>query len=387
MVEHKSLKVSTKAAEALDGSITFHFFDPSGAPLDVTGAKARFSELCGQKDDSCWQSLDRTNEGFTAAALTPHQETLVEAEATVKGRSVSFVPALVSVGCNQKKAVQLYMREEPQGRTALAADKVTLTLNAHRCVGRDDHRDRSGAARIVRATAEPTTQEQGLTHRTTATKRPALINADIVAGKALFALQKDTTYRFYAQMEEECANTCPAFPFTWLADEDKEISICVEPRERAISLLFVDSCGKAVAPTEVLWDQRGRTEPLPAAHGGTCTLTGLTVGPLRLLSKSYRFRPEEVSVDDRMNQAHVFEAIKLHAPVEEVNEIILEFAEKIKEGEHGAFRILTVEGKLIETLEARGPQPVRYLPIEHAPLMIQAWRNGKMIEQVHHPGH
>ncbi|MGA8270582.1 MAG: hypothetical protein WB919_03425 [Candidatus Sulfotelmatobacter sp.] len=155
-----------------------------------------------------------------------------------------------------------------------------------------------------------------------------------------------------------------------------------------MTLLFVDSCGRALEPSEVFVDHGGQTQVLPAAQGGTYALTGMEEGRLKLVSRSWRFRPDEVEVVDRMNQVHLFEATAVHAPMGSVEreEIVLEFAEKLREGEHGAFRILTIEGRLVETIHA-GSEPARYYPAGGEPLMIQAVRNGAVLEQILHPGH
>jgi hypothetical protein len=266
------------------------------------------------------------------------------------------------------------------------ADKTTLTLNAHRCVSRDDHRDRTGAARIVWAAAEPIPHAQPDPTTSAAAKKPVPVLASIIDGIAFFSLHKNRNYLIDGRLEEECASTCPTFPFSWCADEDQELSICVEPRERVVSVLMVDPCGKAVDPTGVLVEHGGKTQQLPAGQAGTYTLTGVEVGRVRLLSQSYRFNPHEILVDDRMNQAHVLEATRLNfqPSSEDLDELVLEFGDEIKEGEEALFRILTLEGKLIETLAAGSGKPVRYLAPQDEPIMIHACVNGKTVgQQVH----
>ncbi|MGD0567358.1 MAG: hypothetical protein ABSA78_03045 [Candidatus Sulfotelmatobacter sp.] len=400
MAEKKNIKASSsqmlEAAEAANVStVTMSFYDSKGTLLNqLTDLKARARELCGQKEDACWQDIKQGENSSATFPVPVGQTMLVEAKGTIPSgadetsdKLVPFVPALAYVGCGQTKNLKMF--EAAPAAVSPQADKVTLTITGHRCVSKDDHRDRMSAAKITSATAELVPSAQIGPDATAKGKKPAPIAATILDGIAFFSLQKNTDYCFHVRLEGECVNTCPPFPFTWLADEDRELSICVEPRERMVSLLFVDSCGKAVEPSDVLVDQGGgRTQPLLTGRSGTYTLTGLQVGRLRLLSKSYRFTPHEIRVDDRMNQAHVFEAIKVPGldRTGDVEEIVLEFAEKIKEGEHGSFRILTLEGKLVETFDAGSGQLVRYSPSDHEPLMIQALRNGQVIDQVVHPG-
>jgi hypothetical protein len=384
----------TQAAELLAAgiwaSLRIQLLSHEGNPLtNLEEAKARVSELCGQKEGACWQTLSLDPNGCSTVVVNSDKyDMVIDVEGKDSSGHVGFYSTVVRVGCGHGEDIKI-LEKRPE-ISSLKADTVTLSIGAHRCVSRDDHRDRMGTARITRATAQQIPPLPMRERDTKApTKKPASIPATILEGIAFFNLPKNIGYLIDARLEEECASTCPSLPFTWPgADKDEEISICAEPRERVVSLFFVDPCGKAVEPTDVLLDQEGRKQPLPTAKGGTYTLTGLEVGRLRLVSRGYRFRPDEIPVDERMNQAHVFEAIQLQRMTgsESVDEIVLEFAEKIKEGDHGSYRILTLEGKIIETLEAGSGQPVHYRPADHEPLMIQALHNGKVIEQVMHPG-
>src|ERR1700727_1610683 len=362
MADKKNVKESDpQTAESAGAWIKMYFRHYDGKPLNLTNVKARASELCGQKDEGCWQDLGEPTDRGTTFKVAPNQDVLIDAKGEVSGNPWSFYPALVSVDCGKTAEANMIARQHraPSPQT----DKTTLALNAHRCVSRDDHRERTGAVKIIRAAAERMPPAHVDSDKNDAMK-PVVLPATILDDyNALFSLQQNLNYLIYLELEEECARPCPAFPFSWYADEDKEISICVEPRERVVSVLMVDPCGKAVDPTGVLVEHGGRTQPLPAGQAGTYTLTGVDVGRVRLLSQSYRFTPHEILVDDRMNQAHVLEATKLPvlADSEDLDELLLEFADEIKQGEEALFKILTLEGKLIETLEVGRGKRTRYL--------------------------
>jgi hypothetical protein len=391
LMAEKKTKSSDQQAVALaranSTSINLCFFQADGSPVSgLTGVEARASSPCGG-EEGCWQKLDTSNQ-----LLAPTGKMLqIDAQGTVneKGGSctVSFLPALVTLGCDKGNPLEVCMelKECPPTRE----ENLTVTLRAHRCVSREDHGDRVSVARIASATAEPflTKRLKNPAQLPTALfKKPVTLPATIVDGVAFFNLPKGN-FRFDACLEEECASTRPSFPFTCCVDEDSEICICAEPRERVVTLLFVDACGNACGPTEVFLDHEGQTRALPEGQGGTYRLTGLEAGRLRLISRGYRFKPEEIHLDHRMNQVHLFEATAVVGAIGSVEreEIVLEFAEKLEEGDQGSFKILTLEGKLVDTIDAGSGRPVLYSPTDGQGLMIQGWRNGVVVDQICHP--
>ncbi len=398
MADRKNIKdgglQTLEAANAESApSVTMFFCDSKGTLIDqLTDLKARASEPCGRNEDPCWHDIKQRKDGSAMFPVPAGQTVFVEAKGTIPGvegatdKRVSFVPGLVNLCYGQTKNIKMF--EAPAAAASPQADRVTLTITTHRCMNKDDHSERRGSARIVSATAEQIPYERSESHQAQGaiTKKPASIAATILEHVAFFTLQKNTDYRFHMRLEEECAKTCPPFPFTWCADKDREISICVEPRERVVTLMFVDSCGKAVEPSEVLVDQGEGWRQQPKGQGGACTLTGVRAGRLRLLSDGYKFRPEEIHVDERMNQAHVLEATKIQTTIEsgEVEEIFLEIAEEIGQGEQALFNILTLDRKLIKTLKAAGGKAV-YRATADETCLIQAVVGGRVCgEQMHY---
>jgi hypothetical protein len=359
-----------------------------GAPIsNVKGMKVRASNMCGQKEDGCWQVLTPQQSGSWGTFSVPSNQMMrIEAEATISGQQgneqVPLITTVGSFGCEQPaRAITMYATQQeiapPQD------ESVTVSLIAHRCVNKDDHRDRMRTTRITSATAEVC---DGTKSQTSNATKPTRIAGTILDDIVIFKLEKDKNYLFRARFEEECANTCPTFPFASCADGDKEISICVEPRERVVNLLCIDACGKAVEP-DFFVDQGEGWKQQSKGQGGTYTLTGLRAGRLRLLSENYRFTPEEIQVDERMNQAHVLEATKIHDQIEqgEAEEIFLEIAEEIEQGEQALFNILTLDGRLIKTLKAENGGTTYSAAVDQ-PYVIRAVVDGKVCgERTHFP--
>jgi hypothetical protein len=354
----------------------------------LTKLKARASNMCGQKEDGCWQMLTSQQQSGAWGTLSvpSNQMTRIEAEATISGQQgdeqVPLIPTVGSFGCEQPaRTITMFATQEeivpPQD------ESVMVSLIAHRCVNKDDHRDRTRTTRITSATAEVC---DGTKSQTSNATKPARITGTILDDIVIFKLEKDKNYLFRARFEEECANTCPTFPFVSCADRDKEISICVEPRERVVNLLCIDACGKAVEP-DFFVDQGEGWKQQSKGQGGTYTLTGLRAGRLRFRSENYKFTPEEIQVDERMNQAHVLEAKKVQTTVDSggIEEIFLEIAEEIGQGEQALFNILTLEGKLIKTLKAENGRAT-YSAAADQPYLIRALVDGKVCgEQMHFP--
>jgi hypothetical protein len=357
--------------------VSIALWDSPGNAFTGQNAKARVGSGCQDDSQSCWQPIN-SDSPLTAPANKIVQ---IEAQAELSGEPAHFYPFIGKFDCEKNSRINMY--RVPAKEALTRGNTVELVVKAHLCNGRDDHRDQNRPARIAWATAQD--QSVGKPDSGTQPGRQRPVTAAILDHVALFNVQSDHQYLIEVRLEDRCATTCPS-SFS-VPGSIGELSICAQPRERVVTLLFVDGCGKPVDPSDVLIDERGSVQKLPAGLGGTYTLTGVEAGSLRFLSSVYDLRPREIHVDERMNQAHVVEAICTvpAANSREADKIFLQIDQEIGEGLRAFFEVLTLEGKLLKTLDAENGKAV-FHATDDQPCMIKALVGNTVVgETMHHP--
>lgn len=387
----------SKAGSGDTTNVTVQLYSTNGAPLQwdaengVESVTATVGELCGGDGQTCPETFtsrsDSSSKGYVQFDLSIPPMKMVRIDLAVQYKNspapALCKPTITMVDCEEHRRIDLEVPS--QAITQPKATTTTLILEGHWCSNKDVRHDRRGTVEISSASAKLLwmTGKRGVDQPPA--KNPT-IQATLQSGAALLLLQSGGTYEITFALKEKFARSCPGMPFVfdvgWTGE--KTLPICVEPCERVVALFFVNSCGQPAVPGDVFRDND--VHAMTINEGGVSSFSGAKVGRVRLTSRNYELRPNEIDVDERMAQAHVIEALpKTHALAGAANleEIVLEFAEEIKQGERAFFRIMTLEGKLIETVEAGSGKAV-YCPPTDEPLMIHALRNGKLIDQVMH---
>jgi hypothetical protein len=387
----------SKAASGDRTNVTVQLYSTSGAPLQwgaengVESVTAIVGELCGGDGQTCGQTFtsrsDSSSKGYVQFSLSIPPMKMVRIDLAVQYKNAAAPalckPTITMVDCEEQRKIDLEV--PPQAITPPKATTTTLILEGHWCSNKDVRHDRRGTVEIASASAKLLwmTGKKGVDQPPA--KNPT-IQATLQSGAALLLLQSGGTYEITFALKEKFARSCPGMPFVfdvgWTGE--KTLPICVEPCERVVALFFVNSCGQPAVPADVFRDND--VHAMTINEAGVCSFNAAKVGRVRLSSRNYELRPTEIEVDERMAQAHVIEALPRTlalAGAANFEEIVLEFAEEIRQGERAFFRIMTLEGKLIETLEAGSGKAV-YCPPTDEPLMIHALRNGKVIDEVMH---
>jgi hypothetical protein len=398
-----SAEPKNKLAAASWGTVNIGLLDCEGKPLVLSsGSKVcgrmRVLGQCKQLEDTCWQELTANETGkspWWRLTNVPLNRTMViEAQATQQsdqadGNVMKFTHALVNFDCGPTTQT-VSMRQLP-GLSPLQKESVTLALRAHRC-GRDGQHERGDVARFAWATAEPADPDQSTQSKSSENgpSKSSPIRANIIDGAAFLQLKKGG-YLIDGELEERCARTCPSMPVYYCVERDEELSICAESRERSLTLLVKDSCGNSFTkPTDIFWEQDGNLQPLPSCQAeGTYLLNGIARGRLRLVSASLSLSHHEFEVhEDDWNLAHVVTVLRERPALTSsagLDQLVLDLGREIKKGEHVLFRILTLEGELIKTIEA-GNGKTEYFANQDQAIMIHAVVDGNVVgEQMHNP--
>jgi hypothetical protein len=397
----KPVSTPTLNTAGTTGTIAMQFFDESAGFLSLGSAQVRVRELCKEQPEPCWGPVTlNTNPTTNVTTSEPfnvptNEMLLIEAQGMIDedgggdGTKANFIPAVCRLDCGQAKT--LVMKRRPDSVASQQTDTVTLAVKAHRCESKEGHREQTGGAKITwaTATAAPAESNRPRQGEVVNQAKPMSIRATIIDDAAFLTLKKGGYY-IDGALGEDCATTCPSFPFYYCVDRDEEISICAVPPERMLTLVFRDRCGNAVAQPEVFWEQRGTTpKSLPeSTGGGTFTLKGVSAGRVRFISTTGRCAPDGLDVreeDWKRAEVITYQDVSLPASAKGMDKILLDMGREIRKEERAQFRVLNLERELIETIEAEDGRAV-YPAEQDLPLLIQAVVGGSVIgEQVHQP--
>lgn len=390
----KPVSTPTLNTAGTTGTIVTQFIDETG-PLSLASVQVRVRGLCKEQPEPCWTTLKQNtnpNDPTWELSNVPANEMLlIEAQGTIDdvATNANFIPAVCRLDCGQTKT--LIMKRRPDSVASQQTETVTLAVKAHRCESTDGHREQTGGAKITWATATAAPAEQtprqqaGVANH----RKPTPIRATIIDDAAFLTLKKGG-YWIDGGLNEDCATTCPSFPFYYCVDRDEEISICAVPPERMLTLVFRDRCGNSVAQPEVFWEQRGTNpQPLPkSTGGGTFTLKGVSAGRVRFISTTGRCAPDGLDVreeDWKRAEVITYQDVSAPASAKGIDRILLDMGREIRKEEKAQFRVLNLERELIETIEAEDGKAV-YSAEQDLPLLIQGVVGGNVVgEQVHQP--
>jgi hypothetical protein len=343
---------------------------------DVTEVLYTVSDTCGE-DQGCPNSKKQAS-GAVGFQTRVRAGTMarIDASVTYSGAAepVKCLPMIMSVACGEKNCSITMLAPPPPSQLTAAEAPQLILRTLWRTKGGDREEEGPEITAVnIKALGDATSDS---------CSRP------VVQGSgALLKLVRDQTYEVMAEFREDYACACPPLPMhvhvCW--EGTRELPIFLERCERMVALFFVDSCGRPVVPSDVLRD--GQVLPMNVSQGGLCSFHAERTGRVRLSSQDCEFRPNEIKVDERMKQAHVIEAIRrtaVSAISEGIEEIFLEIAEEIKQGEQAFFKILALDGKLIQTVKADKGR-AHLADLDH-PCLIQAFVGGNCVgEQPHYP--
>jgi hypothetical protein len=392
----KPVITSTLGTGGTTGTITLQFLDENTGYMGLASAQVRVRGLCKDQPEPCWGTASpSSNAGVTTwevSNVPANEMLLVDAQGTLDddaGTKANFFPAVCRLDCGQTK--NLIMKRIPDDSPSQQTDTVTLAIKAHRCESKEGHREQTGGARVTwaTATAAPAQTTRGRQPGALNQTKPPAIRATIIEGAAFLTVKKGG-YWIDGALDEDCATTCPSFPFYYCVDRDEELSICATPLERMLTLVFRDRCGNAVAQPDVFWEQRG-TAPqyLPkSTGGGTYTLKGVSAGRVRFISTTGRCAPDGLDIreeDWKRAEVITYQEVSVPASAKGMDKILLDMGREIRKEEKAQFRVLSLERELIETIEADNGKAV-YSAEQDLPLLIQGVVGGSVVgEQVHQP--
>ncbi len=392
----KPVSTPIVAGVATTGTIALQFFDDMAGYLPLASAQVRVRGLCKDQPEPCWGTASQISNAavptWEVSNVPANEMLLVDAQGILDDgaeTNANFYPAVCRVDCGQTK--NLIMKRIPEDFPSQQSDTVTLAIKAHRCEGKEGHREQTGGANITRATATaaPAQPVRGQQPGAVNQPKPPAIRATIIEGGAFLTVKKGG-YWIDGALDEDCATTCPSFPFYYCVDRDEELSICATPLERMLTLVFRDRCGNAVAQPDVFWEQRGTTpQPLPkSTGGGAYTLKGVSPGRVRFISTTGRCAPDGLDIreeDWKRAEVITYQDTSVPASAKNMDKILLDMGREIRKEEKAQFRVLNLERELIETIEADDGKAV-YSAEQDLPLLIQGVVGGSVIgEQVHQP--
>jgi hypothetical protein len=343
-------------------------------------------QVSGQKSDSqTWATYQTPIRWNGVIAL--------DAEGVDGAGKIIFPRTVVSVRCGESKTVPLYGQLAPEPKTQI--EMATVVLQARVCGNSSDRRETMRTPEILSARAEAVPVKQTTTGKQSAKKGTALqtkqlpsVAATVDKERALFSLPKGSSYTFDVQVKEGHLRCSLGTPFQYTVSEEKEqiIPVYFEAAERVVALFTVGPDGHAASIPD-LQVEKGRATSI-VNHDGYSTLTGVEPGELKLKSSSFHLQPDRFHIDESMAQSHVIHASPRQAeaakPNEEYEEIVLDLQKLLAEDEVAILRILTPEGKVIETFDAKRGDLVRYHAKSDQPLLIQASINGRLVDEVVH---
>jgi hypothetical protein len=295
---------------------------------------------------------------------------------------VAFERMVVSVRCGENKSAIMHGRTEHKQppQTELAR----VVFEAHVCGQKTGSRQhRAPKIKSASATLWAGGKEAGSTK-----SHPVVAKVD--GTRAFMSLQKDEKYTISVQVEDGYSNCSLGTPFLFVVGEENEqfVPVYFDAAERVVALFCVGPDGQA-AKIGDLQVEKGTVASI-VNKDGFSTLTGVEPGELKLKSNSFYLEPDRLHVDERMAQSHVIHASPRKAeaakPEEEFEEIVLDLEKLLAEDEKAILRILTLDGKLIETIDARRGDLVRYHAKRDLPCVISASVNGRVMDEfVHRP--
>lgn len=388
--------LETSDRETGAGNLNVTVLNHAGNPLAWTdGMKVRVTSsyldtgrmCCIQRQD-CPDDIQPQGD-FVTFALTvePRRAVMINAEIkyTPQGEWLAFEPLLTSLEC--AKPADVTLKSPVPASITRRQDKTQVIIEGRLCTSKA-RQDDTNKVEFEQVTARSTAKSTSDPANKAAQASNISMQAVLVGNQAYLSLPPGE-YEMSIKTRDHFARSSPRTPFhLQVGTQDVQYPIWFEPCERTVTLMFVDACGQPVSGVELEVKDEGLLGP--SNEQGILPFTPSRTGTFHISSRKLHVKPDVLHVNESRAQAHVFEVVaRSHQRVasSDLGMVVLDLVELLEEDQIAIVKLLSLEGKMLDTQEAKKSEPARFNAQYDFPILLEAFVNGKPICQLIHQPH
>jgi len=307
---------------------------------------------CARKQD-CADDIQSQSDAVTFGRyIEPRRTAIIQAEIKYQDQDEwqAFQPLVTSLDCTQSATATL--RAPAPVNIVRQQDKTQVLIEGRVCTSNAGH-DETHKVEFEQVTARSTAKQTTDPDNKAAHASNPSTQATLMGNQAYLSLPPGE-YELVVKTRENFARSFPRTPF-YLTVGTQDVQHCIwfEPCHKTVTLMFADTCGNPVSGVEL--EVKGEGLVGPSNDQGMLSFTPSRIGSFHISSQSVHLKPDVLHVDERMAQAHVIEVLpKTHllAGPARRDEIILDLIEILEEEQIAIVKLLTLDGKVLETKEA-----------------------------------